>query len=193
MRRECSARSADGPGLAASGSATATVAGRAVPARLERRPARARGGSARRRAAPRAPQSASSRSAEARSRPSAVSAYDIRGGRCWYGVATTIRSRSRRRSRSVRMFGAIPGSASAELVEPARAVQQRLDEQQAPAVADAVERGLERRRRRGRRSVGHRLDGRRGVGGLSRSLVSSRLQVTSLSPSPRHTGGAPHP
>ena len=59
------------------------LAGRAEPAGLERRPARAVAGRVRRRASPRAPQSASTRSADARSWPSAVSEYDIRGGRCW--------------------------------------------------------------------------------------------------------------
>ena len=73
----------------------------------------------------------------------------------------TIPSRSRRRSRSDRMFGAMPGSASLELVEPSRAVEQRLDEEQAPAIADAVEAALERARIRGRRPSGSGLSGHR--------------------------------
>ena len=38
----------------------------------------------------------------------------------------------------------MPGSGVAELAEAARTVEQRVDEQQAPAVADAIEGGLER-------------------------------------------------
>ena len=43
------------------------------------------------------------------------------------------------------MFGAIAGHGLAQLVEPPRAVEQRLDEEQAPAVADPIERGFEGR------------------------------------------------
>ena len=107
---------------------------RAVPARLERRPAQRVPEWLESSAERREPQSASSRSAPASSRPSAVSAYSMRGGRSGTAVATTMPSRSSRRRRSVRMFGAMPARL-AELVEPARAVEQRLDEQQAPAIA----------------------------------------------------------
>ena len=62
------------------------------------------------------------------------------------GVATTIRSRSRRRSRSVRMFGAIPATLSPSSLNRRGSAEQRLDQEQAPAVADALERGFERRR-----------------------------------------------
>ena len=45
----------------------------------------------------------------------------------------------------------MPGQAVGQLAEAARAVEQGLDDEQAPAVADAVERGFERERR----AVGH--------------------------------------
>ena len=38
------------------------------------------------------------------------------------------------------------GQGLVELAEAARPVEQRLDDEQAPAIADAVERGLERER-----------------------------------------------
>ena len=78
-----------------------------------------------------------------------------------------------------------------ELVEPPRPIEQRLDDQQAPAIADAVEGRLEasRRRGRGRRGLarsGSLIAGSVGAGrGLSRFRVGSRLQVTSLSPADR--------
>ena len=52
------------------------------------------------------------------------------------------------------MFGAMPGNGLAELVEAARRREQRLDQEEAPAVADAVERGGERSRRRRGGGVG---------------------------------------
>ena len=52
-----------------------------------------------------------------------------------------------------------PGERLAELAEPTRPVEQRLDDQQAPAVADAIEGGFER----------ERVDGR-----SSRSMVAGR-------------------
>ena len=54
------------------------------------------------------------------------------------------------------MFGAMPATASEELAEAPRALQQRLDQEQAPSVADAFE---GRRQGRGRchgQIVGHR-------------------------------------
>ena len=52
------------------------------------------------------------------------------------------------------MFGARPGQLVAELAEAAAAAQQRVDEQQAPAVADAIEGGLERAGRRAAAAYG---------------------------------------
>ena len=52
------------------------------------------------------------------------------------------------------MFGAMPGSASPSSPNRRGAVEQRLDHEQAPAIADAVEGALERGRLGRRRSVG---------------------------------------
>ena len=169
------------PAARTSGSATAPRA-----ASRTRRGAAARPGPPRR-----TPQSASRWSAPASSRPSAVSAYSIRTGLREYGVATRIPARSRRRSRSERMLGAIPRDRLAELVEPARARQERLDDQQAPAVADAVERDPEGARgvagALGRRGVGSFVvvigaNGRGGLADARWSVVDCKSQVTTSTP-----------
>ena len=152
-------------------------AGGAVPARPRAACRTPRGGAARptppRRDAPVGEQAERARElaavgASART-PSAAGAAE-------YGVATRIPARSRRRSRSDRMFGAIPGTASPSSLNRRGAGEQRLDEQQAPAVADAVERGPERARgrlrgrgrRRRRGTGGHRVHGRGGLAGRHR-------------------------
>ena len=52
-----------------------------------------------------------------------------------------------------------PRDGGLQLPEPARAVEQRLDQEKAPAVPHPIEGGLERT---GRSVVGHRFHGRRG-------------------------------
>ena len=108
-------------------------AARRVPERLVARP---RGRRAR------APQSASSRSAPARSWPSAVSEYSIRGGRSEYAGS----DRGSPRVRAAQPVGedvrCDARAAPTELVEAARAIEERLDEQQSSSG-----------RRRGRRAT----------------------------------------
>ena len=72
----------------------------------------------------------------------------------------------------------MPGTASDELVEPARGREQRLDEQQAPAVADAVERRGERAGEGlGRRSVIGAMVGE-GLADPRWQVVDCKSQVT---------------
>jgi len=77
------------------------------------------------------------------------------------------------------------GECLGQLVEPSPAIKQRLDEQQAPAVADPVQGGLERGRRWARGGgVRHGLDGRAGFGACHGrlSVVDCKLQVYRTKP-----------
>ena len=124
-------------------------------------------------ARPRVPQSARRRRADARSRPSAVRSYAsagrallVRRGADDAGALEPPQSIGQ----DVRGDA---GQGFGELAEPAWAVEHRLDDEQAPAVADPVERGLERELGGGRSSAS---DGSR-RGSVSSGLVMSDSSV----------------
>ncbi len=100
----------------------------------------------------RAPQPARRWRAPASSRPSIVSAYSMRSGRRRVGRRDQDPGALEAPQPVREDVGGDPGHGLGDLVEPQGGGEQRLHQEQAPAVADAVERGAEgARRQRGRR------------------------------------------